>query len=878
MKTLPIFEILDDLVIAISNSNRIILTSPTGTGKSTQIPQILLDHCQLNGRILVLQPRRIAARMLCSRVASERSISIGTEVGYQTRFDSCYSKNTKILFITAGLLSRYFLSNPELVGISAIVLDEFHERSIHNDLALGLVKNLQDNIRHDLKLIIMSATLGSDVLETYLPGSIYFQCKSRNFPVEISYLPPKKPKPIGEQAAEALRVLVQGEPTGDVLIFMPGVYEIRQTIFSCKKLRLNEKISYFPLYGDLPPENQDHVMMSLPGRKVVVATNIAETSLTIPGIRFVIDSGLARQNRYDPNRGLNTLFILPTSKDSADQRTGRAGREAPGKCIRLWSSQAHQKRNSRTDPEIKRIDLAEIILYLKVLGFHNVNQFPWIELPAQNLVDNAISLLGQLDALEGHDLSLTELGRRMTQIPAHPRIARLILEAKRRNCRPISCLIAAIISERSIILKDKTSRNSFLSRFAASLDSNFLAGLNEMEENFQKPPKLLKNLKNKENKRERSSEPITGDLFPLLNAVNFAKEHDFNPGVCQDAGIHGAASRQVWRTFRYYFKLTKERSSIDSFRENQVEEIIKSLITAYPDRLAKRRDSGSLIYLLENDRKAELARQSSVKHCNLILAIELLDLGAAHQRKPAVISLACEVRRIWLNELFPHHFHVMDTDSWNDTRLSVERNKTTYFNTLPIEIVNCGDVNTNSAPKILAEAIRNNNLPLKGWNKDVKNWIQRVQCVAQWFPEKGLKTYDEEMIEAVLISLCRGYRRYGDVKNKPCIGHVKGQLSHQERQFIELMAPDKITLTNGARMRIKYSPGKQPRGNAKIQDLFGLVETPCVAKGKQKVLIEILAPNFRPIQVTDDLPAFWKNLYPKAKKELSRRYPSHEWR
>ena len=903
MQPLPIVEVYDEFVNAVSGANRIVLSAPTGVGKSTQIPQLLIDSCDLRGRILVLQPRRIAARLLCARVAQERLTKMGTEVGYQTRLDTCYSKQTRILFITAGILPRYFLSNQRLSGIDAIVLDEFHERSIHNDLALGLVKNLQDTVRHDLKLVVMSATLDVAALGKYLQDSIYIKCKSRNFPVEIlhgvtkgnsprvsgsqsrsrrsggsSLVAPKKQKPIWEQAADALTTLIELDGEGDVLIFMPGVYEIHKTISFCKQLKFNQVIRYFPLYGDLPPDHQEDVMLQGSYRKVVVATNIAETSLTIPGVHYVVDSGLVRQNRYDPHRGLNTLFVEPTSKNSADQRAGRAGREAPGKCIRLWSLQDHKKRNDQTDPEIKRIDLAEVVLHLKSQGFQNLAEFPWLEAPSQNLVDNAFSLLVQLGALESCHSPLTELGKRMAQIPAHPRVARLLIEAEKRDCWAVGVLLAAVVSERPIALRDKDSKNLFSSRFSDSVDANLL---NRFMTNETVSDKIVGSIlqSDKERKRHSSGQPsVVGDLFSIINALVFAREHAFDRTSCQAAGVHGAASRQVWKTWSYFAKLTPNRPSTKECSEIDSEEVSKCLLVAYSDRLAKRKDSGSPIYVLNDGRRAEIGRHSAAKSCDLIIAVDLVDLGSAKTKTPAIISLACEARRSWLKELFPMNFRITDTHSWNDTKLMVERRKITFFNSLVIDELKNGEVDQDVAARRLAAAIKDKKLPLNGWDKDVKNWLQRVQCTVQWFPEKKFKEYDDDRVERILISLCKGARRYADVKKKPCIGHVKKELTREEQQFLEAMAPERITLPNGRRMRIKYSAGKAPRGNAKIQDLFGLTDSPSIAQGRQRVLIEILAPNFRPIQITDDLKGFWRDLYPKVKKELSRRYPSHEWR
>src|SRR3954462_8431100 len=451
-KDLPIYELEDSIVENLRAHSRVIIQAPTGSGKSTQVPQILLDHGVIgNGQVVILQPRRLATRLLAARVATERNSRLGHEVGFQIRFENVTSPRTRIRFVTEGILLRQLIQDPDLRGIAAILFDEFHERHLYGDITLARALQLQTTARPDLKLAVMSATLDAGALEKYLAPCSLLRSTGRTFPVEIEYLP--KPVggdgyPIWDLAADELeRLPLQNQ--GDVLIFMPGKYEIGRTISAIRASRISDRFVALPLHGELPPAEQDAALAHYEKRRAIVATNVAETSLTIEGVRVVIDAGLARIARFDPRRGINTLLVEKISRASADQRAGRAGRTAPGRCLRLWTEREHIDRAAQELPEVKRLDLAEVVLTLKASGVDDIAAFRWLEQPELQALARAEQLLADLGAVSAN--GITPLGRRMLAFPLHPRYARMFLAAEKYDCMPAIALIAALTQGRPLL-------------------------------------------------------------------------------------------------------------------------------------------------------------------------------------------------------------------------------------------------------------------------------------------------------------------------------------------------------------------------------------------------------------------------------------------
>ena len=526
---LPIYELADDLVARLrSGVRRIVLQAPTGSGKSTQVPQMLLDAGLLGsaGRAVVLQPRRLPARMLAARVARERNQGrVGEEVGYRIRLDNVTSRSTRIEYVTEGILLRQMLANPTLPGVTAVVFDEFHERHLYGDITLARALQLQATTRPDLLLIVMSATLETGLLERYLAPCKTLTSSGRTYPVTVEYLP--RPAPFDrvapwDLAAEELARLIRTYPEGDALVFMPGSYEINRTIGALRATLPGGWI-VLPLHGELPPTDQDAAVARYEGkRKVVVSTNVAETSLTIDGVRLVIDSGQARIARFDPYRGINTLLVEKISRASADQRAGRAGRTAPGHCLRLWTEPEHQDRPAQETPEVRRLDLAEVVLTLKASGVEDVHDFRWLEPPERKSLDRAENLLKDLGALDRAAGHLTPTGRDMLTFPVHPRYSRMLLAARAWDCvRPVA-LLAALTQSRNLFTRSEGR---------------------QMEQD----------------RADILGDEHDSDFFLLMRAFRYAENAKFEPGRCRRLGIHALTARQAGELFEQFLKIDRDR-------------------------------------------------------------------------------------------------------------------------------------------------------------------------------------------------------------------------------------------------------------------------------------------------------------------------------
>jgi ATP-dependent helicase HrpB len=619
--SLPIYEIERDIIARLKAGRRLILSAPTGSGKSTQVPQMLLQHGLLgDGQVVILQPRRLATRLLASRVAQELGVQLGNEVGYQIRFENVTSPRTKIRFVTEGVLLRQMIDDPKLRGVSVLIFDEFHERHLYGDITLARALDLQEQPRPDLNLIVMSATLDVELLEDYLSQSSSgresahssstesqsrltsaatnnFRCsilssEGRVFPVEIEYAAEPgyvDKRPVWEQAAEAFSNYVGSGGEGDVLVFMPGGYEISQTIEAIRHTSESKGFILLPLHGELSPKDQDAAVARYGQRKVVVSTNVAETSLTIDGIRLVIDSGLARIPRYDPYRGINTLLIEKISQSSADQRTGRAGRTAPGVCMRLWSREEQGHRQVQELPEIKRLDLAEVVLTLKAAGVEDLRKFRWLEPPDEQSLVHAEELLLDLGALKnvaqafqpassgdfpvassnsGQEcppnpqtrmsaLQITAMGRKMLAFPLHPRYSRMLLAAHEYGCVHQACLVAALTQGRDLLLRNvDRDTNSF--------------------------------------REDLLGEKASSDFWILMRAWTYAAKNQFRLDACRRLGIHAVTARQVGPLFDQFIRIA-EREGLDvKPREVKDEALQKCILIGFSDRVARRLDQGTL--------------------------------------------------------------------------------------------------------------------------------------------------------------------------------------------------------------------------------------------------------------------------------------------
>ena len=839
---LPIDTLQDGLVAACGRVRRLVLRAPTGSGKSTRIPQMLLDLNLVQGQIVVLQPRRIAARLLAARIAQEREVRLGGEVGYQIRFERVESAQTRIKFVTEALLLRQMASDPELKGVGAVVFDEFHERNLHSDVALALARRLQETHRPDLLIMAMSATLDTDAVAKWLGSAETLAADGRAYPVQIEYthMPRNSTRPIWDAAADQVRRVLQEENEGDILVFMPGSYEIMRTIGAVRNLPESGGVDILPLYGELPPEEQDRAVKPSPGRKVIVATNVAETSLTIPGVRAVVDAGLARIARFDPHRGIDTLLVEPVSQASAEQRAGRAGRTGPGRCIRLWSQTDHEARPLREVPEIKRVDLSETILLLLSSGWGDAAAFPWYEKPDDKALQRALTVLADLGAVDAQG-KLTPIGRRMSVFPAHPRYARMLLAAGELDCVFEVCRIAGLAQGRDILFRKVDDRT--------------------------------------ENARDSVEQEDGSDFFPRLALLQRAIEMKFDADACDRFGVHGQAARQADQAARQFLRLAEGQGLPVSDRIADPAAIRRCLLLGFSDRLAVRLDAGTLRCALVHGRTGELRRESSIRNAKLLVAAEVDEIQA-RGGVTTYLSLATAIEEAWLQELFPSEFSTVNHVRYDATQRRVVTRVERRFRDLVLEAKERDDAPSDAASRILAEEVAAGRLELEKWDAPVDAWIRRVNFLSKHCPELGIPVFDDAARRMVIEEVCTGAVAYRDIRDRPVFGVVRGWLTHEQAMALDSYCPEKIILPRKKHpARIEYTADGQAEVEATVQELYDFPGSKLrVCLGKVPMVICIQSPARRTQQRTTDLDAFWKGSYEGVKKELRGRYPRHEWR
>lgn len=839
-RSLPIYEIEGRLVAALRDSNRLVLEAPTGSGKSTQVPQMLLDQQLLgSGEVVVLQPRRVAARMLARRVAHERGGRVGDEVGYQVRFENHVSRATRIRYVTEGVLLRQILSDPELRGVSAILFDEFHERHFFGDITLARALQVQRETRPDLRLLVMSATLDGERIAEFLGGCARLSSEGRTFPVEVRYAPPRE-RQKGEIWDHIARTyadhLKSGGDTGDALIFLPGAFEIRKTIEAFQRQGWAKYVDILPLHGELSPRDQDRAVSPGSRPKIVVATNVAETSLTIDGVTLVIDSGLARMSDFDTRRGISTLTIQKISRASADQRAGRAGRTAPGVCIRLWSEADHGQRQAQTIPEIHRMDLTEVILTLLVSGVDDIDSFEWFEKPDAAALARAWRLLKDLGALDRDTGALTRLGRHLAKFPVTPRYARALVEASKLGCFVDMCEIVAMTQGKPIFVRRKQQ------------------GGDLTREDFIHPGDQ-------------------SDFQPMLRALTSARDFGFNADRCAPLGIHAGAAREIDQLAKL---LERSAPGVQHSTASLDDELARCLLSGFPDQVARRLNRSNRACEVVGGRRGRLSDESAVDDSDLVVAAEIVEIEGRELN--VLLNLNTAITREQLLALFPEDFRAGASAEWDARERRVQALDVVKFRDLILESKPSQNPNQEQAAEILAREVVAGNLVLKNWDRAVEQWIARLSTLANAMPELELPTFSDEDKLALIEQICLGALSYKQIKEREVWPELKKFLAPHQRPLLDQLVPTQIQLANGRSARIRFEIGNKPMLSARLQHLYDIEKTPSLAGGRIPLRIEILAPNQRPVQITEDLPGFWKNSYEQVRKDLKGRYPKHEWR
>ena len=862
---LPIHEIEGSLLRLLSRGNRLVLVAPTGSGKTTQVPQMILD-AGLAGqkRIVVLQPRRVAARTVAARVAYERRCPLGGEVGYQIRFDDQTSVGTRISYVTEGILLRWLQQDPALSAVGVLLFDEFHERNLLSDVALALAKQIQSTRRPDLRLLVMSATLDAEPVAEYLgtrgadgrnePAPI-LESGGQSFPVEVRYLASQDERPPAEQAADAVSAIIDAGEPGDILVFMPGMGEINQTLGALAATRIHERLALIPLHGELGPDQQDLAFAPNPLRKVVVATNVAETSVTIDGIRHVVDSGLARVARYDAERGIATLLVEPISRASADQRKGRAGRTAPGTCHRLWTESGQLNRPERNTPEIQRSDLAEVVLLLHSLGVRHAAEFDWLDKPDPQAVARAEELLRTLGALRGSTEAqdgsdLTPVGRQMLKLPMHPRYSRMLVEAARLGCVPVAALCAALVSGRDLMAR--------LSR-----DDKHIKEARELFEGSQE-----------------------SDFHTLLRAYQFARSHHFGFESCRRYGVHAQTARQVEQTYDQILRLAQASLSSSTATEPVSDEaLLRCLMVGFIDQLCLRRDRGSLDCDLSEGRQGTLVRESVVQNAPLFVAGSIREVAGRGGDNLTLLGMASAVKREWIVETFPEQVVSTVEHLFDRTHKRVAAVRLIRFQGLVIHHEHQREVDAHATGCCLADAYLEGLFELPLLNHELKQFIARVNLVAAVMPDLEFPPLDRAGLRAVLARAFAGLTLAKEAQAAPLRGSFHQHLGPERQAWLEELAPVSITWPDGRRLKLLYPEAAldedglpaSPEVQVKLTECFALTAHPSICETRLPVRFWLATPEGKRLESTLDWLAFKSVTYPKLRLSLQRKYPSVPW-
>jgi ATP-dependent helicase HrpB len=758
-------------------------------------------------------------------MAQEMNVRLGEEIGFQTRFESQHGPRTRVLCLTEGILQRRLLADPFLEGVECVIFDEFHERNLASDLALGMVRQIQESLRPELKVVVMSATLDPAPIATYLGGCPMLESAGRSFPVAIEYTAELTKRPLEMSVAAGVRALLDCTP-GDLLVFLPGVGEIRKAAQQLQEFCQTQAIQLLQLYGDLPAEQQDAVLASGSRRKVILSTNVAETSLTIEGVTGVVDSGLARSLRFDERTGIDRLELGPISKASAEQRAGRAGRTQPGLCLRLWPEALHRTRAERETPEIQRVDLAQGLLQLASWIEPDPTSFPWFEPPRAQALATAQQLLTRLGAIEEN--KITPLGKLLSQLPIAPRLARMLWEGARFNQAARAALAAALLSERSPWSATRASGSKRLPTHSSP--SDVLDRVQALED-F-------------ESHQQRNSE--LGEL-------------------------HVPTAKSI---FRVRDQLLQSLQRVPIATDVQVvpadEALLRALLAGFPDRVAKRRDAHGRRGILVGGRGVTLAPESAVDAAELFVCVEV-DAGS----QDALVRQASLVKREWLPE------HLLRTDVevfFDEQREQVAARRRTWWDDLLLDESPAPLSDSSKTAGVLAQAAAEHwELVFPSDHVALQNWLERVQFVRHHLPEVDLPSCDKPTLTNLLPELCQGRRSFADLRTAPWLDHVRGLFTWQQQQSVEKEAPEKLAVPSGSHITLQYRGAEPPILAVRIQELFGLAKTPTVAGGRVPVVLHLLGPNYRPQQITNDLASFWKNTYPQVRKDLRARYPKHSW-
>jgi ATP-dependent helicase HrpB len=881
---LPIDPELPGLAGALERQASLVLVAEPGAGKTTRVPPALLDAPFAAGReVLVTAPRRLAVRLAARRVAEERGERLGDRVGYRIRFEEAAGPATRLVYLTEGILLRRLATDPALDGVAAVVLDEFHERTLDADLALALLRRLQRGPRPDLRLVVMSATLAAEPVAAFLDAPVH-RVAGRPFSVAVEHLPRPDARPLEQRVAGAVRAALEGEGgpdggggrdgdgrgagggrgtgggRGDILVFLPGAAEIRRAREACSGLAAEHDLEIVPLHGDLPSAEQDRAVRPAPRRKLILSTNVAESSVTIDGVTVVIDSGLARVAGYSPWSGLPTLATQPISRASAAQRAGRAGRTAPGRCLRLFTRHDHDTRAAFDEPAVRREDLAGGLLLLHALGVREAAAFEWFETPRPAALEAGERLLADLGATTpGGELTAT--GRALLRYPLHPRAARLLDEAARRGAARRGALFAALLGEREVRLAARTRFGDGApgSGGGGGVVVGGGGGGSRIGAGVAPGP-------------GGAAGPVgPSDLLAQLDAVEEATRGAHSPERLRARGLDPAATLAVLRARDQLLRLAGRSADrpLDPGAEERV--LLESTLAAFPDRVARRREPGRPAVVFARGGAGELAPSSVVRSAEFLVAVDADD----RRERGVAVRLASAIDPAWLIDLFPERLEERTETVFQAASGRVERISALRFEGLTLDASRGPTPADDETAEVLHRAVRELGLGAVIDLEELARWQQRIAFAAEHQP--GLPRLDEAALDAALRAACAGRRSLAELREAALLAGWVAGLAPAQRAAVERLAPERVILPGGRRVAVHYEPGKPPWIASRLQDFFGMGEGPRAADGRVPLVLHLLAPNQRPVQVTTDLSGFWERHYPALRRELMRRYPRHAW-
>jgi len=846
MTPLPIDPAMPEILDQIRVRRSLVLVAAPGAGKTTRVPPALLESGLLatgHPTLILLQPRRVAARASAGRIAAEQGWKLGGRVGYQIRFEKRIGPDTRLKVVTEGILNRQLIADPFLEGVGAVILDEFHERSLHTDLALALLREIR-SVRDDLMIIAMSATMVAEPVALYLDDAPIVRVAGRTFPVTIRHVESattkRSPQTIADQVASAVeQAVAESDDKGDLLAFLPGVEEIRRTGQALGGWADRLGIQVLPLHGSLSSEEQDRALRPSDRRKVVLATNIAETSITIDGVTTVVDTGLARVAGFDPARGLDRLELARISRASSDQRAGRAGRTAPGRCVRLWTEAEHRGLSDADLPEIRRVDLCGTVLMLRAWGINDPSTFGWLTPPDPVALQAAERLLVLLGAFESSNGPITPVGRRLLDIPAHPRLGRLLIAASSLGLEREGAALAALLAEKDILTRSfgRDARPDF------HAESDVLIRLDRLEE------------------AERSR------FAPRL------RESGIDPGAARQAV---AIRDDLLRIAR---RLPGPLPGADRLETRPDEANLQKLILlAYPDRVVRRRGGGGTTGIMVGGRGIRLDPESVVREAEFFLALDPRE-DRRNGVLEARVRVASAIEVGWLDEIFPGAVRRHQSVEFDPER----RRAVGVVARRYLDLTLSEDRNAPAPPDLASAALVNEFAPharaFFERTEAASTWLRRFDLARATMPNGDWPEFDDETWTELMTLACQGKRTEDEAQRAASVNLLRTRLTYAQNRRLDDDVPEALVVPSGNRINLDYPSkgGSPPVLAVRLQEMFGCVETPRICGGRVAVLLHLLGPNYRPVQITDDLRSFWANTYFQVRKDLRSRYPKHAW-